>query len=60
MLQTLPQGNLNLIQEVACDHAQSVGFSTDGFATTPSMRKRRLIWVTTRMHIEVDEYPAWY
>lgn len=49
----------NLLQEVACNHAQSVGFSTDGFATTPSMRKRRLIWVTTRMHIEVDEYPVW-
>ncbi|KAI5082694.1 hypothetical protein GOP47_0003292 [Adiantum capillus-veneris] len=49
----------NLLQEVACNHAQSVGFSTDGFATTPSMRKRRLIWVTTRMHIEVEEYPVW-
>lgn len=49
----------NLLQEVACNHAQSVGFSTDGFATTPSMRKRHLIWVTTRMHIEVDEYPVW-
>ncbi|KAJ7534462.1 hypothetical protein O6H91_13G096000 [Diphasiastrum complanatum] len=49
----------NLLQEVACNHARSVGFSTDGFATTPSMRKRRLIWVTTRMHIELDEYPAW-
>ncbi|KAH7284466.1 hypothetical protein KP509_34G055100 [Ceratopteris richardii] len=23
------------------------------------MRKRRLIWVTTRMHIEVEEYPVW-
>lgn len=49
----------NLLQEVACNHAQSVGFSTDGFATTPSMRKRRLIWVTTRMHIEIEEYPVW-
>ncbi|MCO5572586.1 hypothetical protein L7F22_026342 [Adiantum nelumboides] len=49
----------NLLQEVACNHAQSLGFSTDGFATTPSMRKRRLIWVTTRMHIEVEEYPTW-
>lgn len=49
----------NLLQEVACNHAQSLGFSTDGFATTPSMRKRRLIWVTTRMHIEVEEYPVW-
>ncbi|XP_031403167.1 oleoyl-acyl carrier protein thioesterase 1, chloroplastic [Punica granatum] len=49
----------NLLQEVGCNHAQSVGFSTDGFATTPTMRKLNLIWVTARMHIEVYKYPAW-
>ncbi|PSS19368.1 Oleoyl-acyl carrier protein thioesteraseprecursor [Actinidia chinensis var. chinensis] len=49
----------NLLQEVGCNHAQSVGFSTDGFATTPSMRKLHLIWVTARMHIEIYKYPAW-
>jgi len=47
------------IQEVACNHAQSVGFSTDGFATTPLMRKLHLIWVTTRMHIQIEKYPVW-
>ncbi|KAL5703348.1 oleoyl-[acyl-carrier-protein] hydrolase [Ranunculus cassubicifolius] len=49
----------NLLQENACNHAQSVGFSTDGFATTPTMRLLNLIWVTSRMHIEVYKYPAW-
>ncbi|XP_024365934.1 oleoyl-acyl carrier protein thioesterase 2, chloroplastic [Physcomitrium patens] len=49
----------NLLQEVACNHAQSVGFSTDGFATTPIMRQKHLIWVTTRMHIQMKEYPVW-
>ncbi|GMI76185.1 fatA acyl-ACP thioesterase 1, fatA acyl-ACP thioesterase [Hibiscus trionum] len=49
----------NLLQEVGGNHAQSVGFSTDGFATTPTMRKLHLIWVTARMHIEVYRYPAW-
>ncbi|XP_009790386.1 oleoyl-acyl carrier protein thioesterase, chloroplastic [Nicotiana tabacum] len=49
----------NLLQEVGCNHAQSVGFSTDGFATTLTMRKLHLIWVTARMHIEVYKYPAW-
>ncbi|KAK9992874.1 hypothetical protein SO802_022577 [Lithocarpus litseifolius] len=49
----------NLLQEVGCNHAQSVGFSTDGFATTPTMRKLHLIWVTARMHIEIYKYPAW-
>ncbi|KAK6145116.1 hypothetical protein DH2020_021936 [Rehmannia glutinosa] len=48
-----------LQQEVGCNHAQSVGFSTDGFATTPTMRKLHLIWVTARMHIEIYKYPAW-
>ncbi|KAL8208420.1 hypothetical protein R6Q57_007832 [Mikania cordata] len=49
----------NLLQEVGGNHAQSVGFSTDGFATTTTMRKLHLIWVTARMHIEIYRYPAW-
>ncbi|KAJ6956490.1 oleoyl-acyl carrier protein thioesterase 1 [Populus alba x Populus x berolinensis] len=49
----------NLLQEVGCNHAQSVGYSTDGFATTTTMRKLHLIWVTARMHIEIYKYPAW-
>ncbi|KVI03812.1 Acyl-ACP thioesterase, partial [Cynara cardunculus var. scolymus] len=49
----------NLLQEVGGNHAQSVGFSTDGFATTTTMRKLHLIWVTSRMHIEIYRYPAW-
>ncbi|KAG4186493.1 hypothetical protein ERO13_A08G047400v2 [Gossypium hirsutum] len=49
----------NLLQEVGSNHAQSLGFSTDGFATTPTMRKMHLIWVTARMHIEIYKYPAW-
>ncbi|CAA3021172.1 oleoyl-acyl carrier thioesterase 1, chloroplastic [Olea europaea subsp. europaea] len=49
----------NLLQEVGCNHAQGVGFSTDGFATTLTMRKLHLIWVTARMHIEIYKYPAW-
>ncbi|GAV70724.1 Acyl-ACP_TE domain-containing protein [Cephalotus follicularis] len=49
----------NLLQEVSCNHIQSLGFSTDGFGTFTMMRKLRLIWVTTRMHIEINKYPAW-
>jgi hypothetical protein len=48
-----------VLQEVGGNHAQSVGFSTDGFATTITMRKMHLIWVTSRMHIEIYRYPAW-
>ncbi|RWW46904.1 hypothetical protein BHE74_00047146 [Ensete ventricosum] len=46
--------------ETIANLLQSVGFSTDGFATTPTMRKLRLIWVTSRMHIEIYKYPAWW
>ncbi|GMI85676.1 fatA acyl-ACP thioesterase 1, fatA acyl-ACP thioesterase [Hibiscus trionum] len=49
----------NFLQELGGNHAQSVGFSTDGFGTTPTMRKLHIIWVTARMHIEVYKYPAW-
>ncbi|KAI8574257.1 hypothetical protein RHMOL_Rhmol01G0340800 [Rhododendron molle] len=44
--------------EVACNHVQSCGYSTDGFGTTTTMRKLHLIWVATRMHIEIYKYPA--
>lgn len=50
---------ISALQEVGCNHAQGVGFSTDGFATTTTMRKMNLIWVTARMHIEIYKYPAW-
>ncbi|KAL3724793.1 hypothetical protein ACJRO7_029887 [Eucalyptus globulus] len=49
----------NLLQEVACNHVQSLGFSTDGFATSYTMRKMNLTWVNVRMHIEIYKYPAW-
>ncbi|CAH1417901.1 unnamed protein product [Lactuca virosa] len=45
--------------ETIANLLQSVGFSTDGFATTTTMRKLHLIWVTSRMHIEIYRYPAW-
>ncbi|GAQ87344.1 Acyl-ACP Thioesterase A [Klebsormidium nitens] len=49
----------NLMQEVSANHAQAVGFSNDGFATSPLMRERGMIWVTTRIHIEMFRYPKW-
>ncbi|PWA55143.1 hypothetical protein CTI12_AA429940 [Artemisia annua] len=47
-------------EEVSSNHTLDVGFSTDGFGTTDNMRKLHLIWVATRMHIEVYRYPARY
>ncbi|XP_074267611.1 oleoyl-acyl carrier protein thioesterase, chloroplastic-like [Silene latifolia] len=49
----------NLFQELSCNHAQAIGFSNEGFGTTPAMRKLHLIWVVTRMHIEIYRYPNW-
>ncbi|XP_042483092.1 oleoyl-acyl carrier protein thioesterase 2, chloroplastic-like [Macadamia integrifolia] len=49
----------NLMQEAACNHVQSFTYSADGMGTTKTMRKLNLIWVTTRMHIEVYKYPTW-
>ncbi|GBG91603.1 hypothetical protein CBR_g52636 [Chara braunii] len=49
----------NLLQEVAVNHARCVGFTDNGFGTTPAMRQKRLIWVTTRLHVEMLHYPAW-
>ncbi|KAL0807010.1 hypothetical protein Bca101_099502 [Brassica carinata] len=51
-------GSLTEDGEVGCNQFQSVVFLTDGFATTPTMRKLNLIWVTSRMHIEIYRYPA--
>ncbi|RWW28705.1 hypothetical protein GW17_00006800 [Ensete ventricosum] len=49
----------NLLQEVACNHVLHLG-STGELAVLPNMRKLRLIWVVSRMHIEMYKYPAWW
>ncbi|CAH8390837.1 unnamed protein product [Eruca vesicaria subsp. sativa] len=38
---------------VGCNQVKSVGFSTDGIVTIPTMRKLNRIWVTLRMHFEI-------
>ncbi|XP_043705811.1 oleoyl-acyl carrier protein thioesterase 1, chloroplastic-like [Telopea speciosissima] len=47
-----------LLQEVSCNHVQSLGY-TDGFGRSYTMMQLHLIWVVTRMHIEVYKYPTW-
>ncbi|XP_043723018.1 oleoyl-acyl carrier protein thioesterase 1, chloroplastic-like [Telopea speciosissima] len=49
----------NLLQEAGCNHLQFIGYSKDGFGTGNTMRQLHIIWVTTRMHIEVYKYPSW-
>ncbi|KAJ1690111.1 hypothetical protein LUZ63_014266 [Rhynchospora breviuscula] len=49
----------SLLQETACNRAICLGWLADGFPIPPIMRKHRLTWVTSRVHIEMYKYPAW-
>jgi hypothetical protein len=48
------------LQETALNHVGLSKFVGDGMGTTHAMMRHRLIWVVTRMHVEVDRYPVWY
>jgi fatty acyl-ACP thioesterase B len=46
-------------QETALNHVGMSTFVGDGMGTTHAMMRHRLIWVVTRMHVEVNRYPVW-
>lgn len=46
-------------QETKLNHWRAVGFLAQGFASTPEMTKRNLVWVSRKMHMVVDDYPLW-
>ncbi|CAI9113127.1 OLC1v1013670C1 [Oldenlandia corymbosa var. corymbosa] len=50
---------MNLLQETALNHVASSGVSGNGFGATREMSIRKLIWVVTRVHIQVDKYSSW-
>ncbi|XP_072969103.1 palmitoyl-acyl carrier protein thioesterase, chloroplastic-like [Typha angustifolia] len=50
---------LNLLQETALNHVWMSGLLGDGFGATHGMVSNNLIWVVTRMHLQVDKYPIW-
>ncbi|CAM6110173.1 unnamed protein product [Calypogeia fissa] len=49
----------NLFQECALNHVGMSDFVGDGMGTTHAMMRHRLIWVVTRMQIQVERYPIW-
>jgi fatty acyl-ACP thioesterase A len=50
----------NLLQEVASNHAVSMwGRTQAGFATDPALADQGLIFVMTRLQIQMDSYPRW-
>ncbi|KAM7278412.1 hypothetical protein ACFE04_005546 [Oxalis oulophora] len=50
---------LNLLQETAINHLRTSGLVGDGFGVTPGMLKNNLIWIVTKMTVEIDSYPTW-
>ncbi|XVF09526.1 hypothetical protein REPUB_Repub07fG0101200 [Reevesia pubescens] len=50
---------LNLLQETALNHVWVSGLLGDGFGATHGMVRNSLIWVVTRMQLQVDQYPIW-
>ncbi|XP_057514486.1 palmitoyl-acyl carrier protein thioesterase, chloroplastic-like [Actinidia eriantha] len=50
---------MNLLQETALNHVTSSGLAGNGFGATREMSLRKLIWVVTRIHVQVDKYSSW-
>ncbi|CAI9096103.1 OLC1v1032177C1 [Oldenlandia corymbosa var. corymbosa] len=50
---------LNLLQETALNHVWMSGLLGDGFGATHGMMRNNLIWVVSRMQVQVDHYPIW-
>ncbi|MCO5551657.1 hypothetical protein L7F22_005161 [Adiantum nelumboides] len=50
---------LNHFQESALNHVRMSGLLGDGFGATHGMVRNHLIWVVSRMQVEVEKYPLW-
>lgn len=50
---------MNLLQETALNHVMSSGLAGNGFGATREMSIRKLIWVVTRIHVQVERYSSW-
>lgn len=49
----------SLFQEMALNHVQLLGIAGDGFGATRAMNRLGLIWVVTKMQVDVERYPVW-
>ncbi|CAJ1975084.1 unnamed protein product [Sphenostylis stenocarpa] len=50
---------VNFLQETALNHVISCGLSRNGFGSTHEMDLRKLIWVVTRIQVQVQRYSKW-
>jgi len=48
-----PAAFLNFTQEIACKHADVLGFGFD------TLREENVAWILSRMHIKFNGYPRW-
>ncbi|XP_071689304.1 palmitoyl-acyl carrier protein thioesterase, chloroplastic-like [Rutidosis leptorrhynchoides] len=55
LLETL----MNFIQEALVNRARSIGVLSDDMNSTRVMSKHKLVWVVTKLQLEVDRYPTW-
>eukprot|EP01018_Ginkgo_biloba_P028918 Gb_22116 [translate_table: standard] len=46
-------------EENAMNHMRALGLGGEGFGTSPEMSRRNLIWIISRMQVQVDRYPSW-
>lgn len=51
---------MNLLQETALNHVANSGVAGSGFGATREMSLRKLIWVVTRIHVQIHKYSSWY
>ena len=56
----ISEKTMNYMQETALNHVTSSGLAGNGFGATRQMSLRKLIWVVTRIHIQVQRYSCWY
>ncbi|KAG5019577.1 hypothetical protein JHK87_015432 [Glycine soja] len=50
---------MNFLQETALNHVTSSGIGGEGFGATREMSLRKLIWVVTRIQVQVQRYNKW-
>ncbi|KAK7411007.1 hypothetical protein VNO78_02327 [Psophocarpus tetragonolobus] len=56
---TTIQTLMNFLQETGLNHAFSCWESKDNFGVTHEMEHHKLIWVTTRIQVQVEKYSKW-
>ncbi|KAL8105870.1 palmitoyl-acyl carrier protein thioesterase, chloroplastic-like [Apium graveolens] len=50
---------LNLLQETALNHVWMSGLLGDGFGATHGMARNDLMWVVSKLQLQVEQYPIW-